>query len=249
MRCHHGSREVWERRNACPEAGGLARCTIMSRLPLAASLLMYAACGGGGDRGSSGSSPDGGAADGGVADGGVADGGAADAGAADGGEASSTCETLADPTLCWAVAVADLYACVPDEPGVLSADRTACTFSDGTEIEFPEPLPTSDASYLPALTVLRPDGSVCATFSESSGVRRVTAAELTATFSQEPGPVLTLRCDGEVVFSDSFSDVIDCASEGVPLPSWSAELDETSASLEVRAVGQSGPLFECMTAP
>ncbi len=178
-------------------------------------------------------------------EGGARDGGGA---ASDGGSTTSTCETLADPSLCWAVAVADLYACVPDETGVLSADRMSCSFSDGVVIDFgPLPLPTSTSTFLPNVTVRRGDGSECGIFYEQSSVRFVSANGLTATFTQEPGPILTLRCDGEVVVSDSFSNVVDCAFEGVRLPGWSAELDETSATLSVSATGQSGPLFRCVT--
>jgi hypothetical protein len=139
---------------------------------------------------------------------------------------------------------------VPTETGELSTDRTNCTFADGTVVELAQPLPTSDTlPFYPQVTVRRPDGSVCATFSESSGTRLVTAGEVTASFSQEPGPTLTMRCDGEVVFSEGFSDVLACASESVPLPSWSADLDETSASLTVAALGRSGPLFSCALVP
>jgi hypothetical protein len=161
----------------------------------------------------------------------------------------STCEILADPSLCWTVAVADLYDCVPDEVGTLSADRTFCSYANGTVIEFQSALPTSTNNFFPDLTVRRADASVCATFRESSGTRQTTAGTITADFFQEPGPKLTLRCNGEVVMTDSFSNVLDCASAGIPLPSWSANLDDTSASLSVGAVGQSSTLFQCNTQP
>lgn len=54
-----------------------------------------------------------------------------------------TCEILEDPGNCWAEAAAAAAARLPPatEPGVLAADRSSCSYTDGTRVVFEQPLP------------------------------------------------------------------------------------------------------------
>ena len=62
--------------------------------------------------------------------------------AACGGSDELTCAVLADPNNCWAAAAAEATTCLAMHatPGTLSADRTQCTWSDGSKVVFDAPL-------------------------------------------------------------------------------------------------------------
>jgi hypothetical protein len=67
--------------------------------------------------------------------------------AACGGSDDLTCAVLADPSNCWAAAAAEATTCLAMHatPGTLSADRTQCTWSDGSKVVFDAPLPDDTA--------------------------------------------------------------------------------------------------------
>jgi len=182
--------------------------------------------------------------------------GDSDAGTAmDGG--AFMCELLADPTLCWNVLVGQLYECVPDEVGVLDPGRSACNFSDGTIIEFGQPLPTrieGPPLFLPDFIVRRASGEECGAFYER-GERAVAVDLVASLFVQDPGPRLKLICLSEGVpveaFNAPFSEVIDCAfDEGLAAPGWQATIDESSITFAVVSGGNNSPdtLFACALA-
>jgi hypothetical protein len=74
------------------------------------------------------------------------------AGCGGAGHAELTCAMLADPNNCWAAAAAEATNCLAMHAttGVLSADRTTCTWSDGSTLTFDVPLPmtTMDLDHL-----------------------------------------------------------------------------------------------------
>lgn len=178
-----------------------------------------------------------------------------------GGEVPS-CDLWRDPSNCWPKAAASLYECIPDEVGTLSEDRAACTFSDGTRVDFARPLPNFLGNHRPDFTIRTAGGDVCGAFFERDeetqngveSIRQLTAGGTVARFVQVP-PVrgtpafpestLTLYCDDAVFLSGAFPDVLDCAFMGVSLPGWNADFDEQQVTIGVSADGVSGPLFVC----
>lgn len=80
---------------------------------------------------------------------------------------------------CWKRAVREANACLDaSATGVLSADRTLCTYPDGSTVQFAEPTPTTiDENYVWDFSIVV-GGEVCADFLELSdgGYRLATAS-------------------------------------------------------------------------
>src|SRR5262245_45751449 len=83
-----------------------------------------------------------------------------------GSPADLTCEYLSDPGNCWAEAAGAARACLPTvaETGVLAADRSSCTFSDGSRVVFDKPLPTDTFDLDRFAFTIEKDGATCASF-------------------------------------------------------------------------------------
>lgn len=68
---------------------------------------------------------------------------------------------------CWKETVAAAYKCVDGTAtGMYDAQRTECSFSDGTIIKFATPVPESFLDYEFDFDVLSPGGDTCASFQE-----------------------------------------------------------------------------------
>lgn len=93
-----------------------------------------------------------------------------------------TCEVLADPNFCWAIAVNEAYACNAEAmtDGQISADGKTCEFESGTTATFSPALdPMQDIFDIESMTVTlsNADGQ-CAKLVEddSSGISLTTAS-------------------------------------------------------------------------
>lgn len=169
------------------------------------------------------------------------------------GVAPFECATLSDPAQCWNRLVAELHACTPSGVGTLNAERTECTYADGTTVRFAGAVPTT-GDYRPTFTVLDGAGVECGSFSSGGlalGVVSVGAGS--ASLQQEPGPRLRLSCrDGDVesvAFDAPFDEISGCAGEVEPLvpPGYNALFGEGFVRIQIIADGDSGPepLVDC----
>ena len=155
-----------------------------------------------------------------------------------------TCPMLADPTNCWAAAAASAAAVVPATPGKLSADRTSCSWTDGTTVVFDAALPT-DTSLLDHLAF---------TFNGTSGTWLFTDTfmnkmELEVNGKVEvsqllPDKTFELVCDDGTTYSTSFNTLFTCQAPA-RAPTDGFEVTATSFSFTISAVGVASPLFTC----
>jgi hypothetical protein len=165
--------------------------------------------------------------------------------AACGGSSDLTCAQLADPMNCWAKAAAEATSCIAMHatPGTLSADRTSCTWSDGTTVTFDQALPTSTTA-LDHLTfdVAGPgcSWSFTDTFHNhmelTVGLKTETATLANGTF--------TLGCDDGTSYSTAFNTLFTCAAPA-RAPTDGFDVEPTSVSFTISAVGAPAPLFTC----
>jgi hypothetical protein len=157
-----------------------------------------------------------------------------------------TCQQLADPNNCWAKAAAEATSCIAmrTQPGLFSADRTTCEWSDGTMVTFDAPLPTQTS----ALDHLSFDvtGPACSwSFTDTfHNHMELTVGDKTETASLSNG-TFTLACDDGTDYSTAFNNLFKCLP--TPAPTDGFELSSTMVSFTISAVNAPTPLFTCMT--
>jgi hypothetical protein len=162
-----------------------------------------------------------------------------------GGSEDLTCSLLADPTNCWADAAARAAACVPSTPGTLSADRTRCTFADGSQVTFDTPLPnaTIDLERL-AFDVT---GSGCAwRFVDTFQNRMELNVDGKTEVSQlHPDHQFELACSDGTSYEADFDLLFTCQPPA-RAPTDGFDVTATSFQFTLSAVNVRTPLFTCM---
>lgn len=166
-----------------------------------------------------------------------------------GGAEELTCEILEDPRNCWAAAAAAAAACLPAaaEVGVLAGDRASCSWTDGTRVQFEQPLPsqTSELERL-AFTIER-DGTECASFVDTFMNRmELRAGELGADSELHAGGEFHLHCLEGTDYEADFDLLFTCAPWSAPTDGF--EVTPTSVTFSISAVTTPGELFRCESA-
>jgi hypothetical protein len=164
-----------------------------------------------------------------------------------GGSSDLTCAVLADPNNCWAAAAAGATSCLAMHatPGMLSADRTQCTWSDGSTVTFDAPLPT-DTAQLDHLsfTVTAPGCSW--SFTDTFMNKMLLTVDGKTEVSQlHPDHTFELACHDGTSYETDFSTLFTCAGSGGRAPTDGFEVTPTSVSFTISAVNAPSPLFTC----
>ena len=166
--------------------------------------------------------------------------------AACGGGGDLTCEQLADPTNCWAKAATAAAACLTSRatPAKLSADRTTCTWDDGSKVVFDAPLP-ADTIDLDHLT-FDASGAGCSwhftdTFHNDM---LLTVNGKTEESTLHPDHTFELACDDGNSYTADFDLLFTCAAPAAP-PTDGFSIDTTGVTFTLDAVNLSRPLFTC----
>lgn len=153
-----------------------------------------------------------------------------------------TCETLAPPDNCWRDSVSEAYACIDEslENGTFNADRTVCTWSDGTTATFATAVPADpDFDYVWDITIAS-GGGQCARYVSDDNSNTLTTASGTTRFGSS-GASVSLTCpdDSTFVSSDPFA-LLSCDGD-VDLPGhgWASSL-QLSFSLLASPEGRFG---------
>jgi hypothetical protein len=168
--------------------------------------------------------------------------------AACGGSDDLTCKLLADPSNCWAKASAGAASCLAMHatPGALSADRTQCTWSDGSQVMFDAPLPaaTTDLDHL-TFTVTGP-GDCSWSFTDTFMNKMLLTVDGKTEVSQlHSDRTFELACDNGTSYETTFDTLFTCAAPA-RAPTDGFEVTATSFSFTLSAVDAPTPLFTCM---
>jgi hypothetical protein len=163
-----------------------------------------------------------------------------------GGSKDLTCDLLADPQNCWASAAAQAAACVGTGSATLSADRTTCTWPDGSHVTFDAPLPT-DTSQLDHLT-FDVTGPNCSWHFTDTFMNRMelTVAGKTEVSTLHPDHTFELLCDDGTSYETDFSTLFTCQAPA-RAPTDGFEATATGFSFTISAVNAPTPLFTCGT--
>jgi len=158
-----------------------------------------------------------------------------------------TCELLSDPTNCWASAAAEAAACLTSRamPAVLSADRTTCTWTDGSKVVFDEPLPT-DAFDLDHLS-FEATGNGCSWSFTDTFMNRMelTVGGRTVVSTLHPDREFELLCDDGTSYTADFDLLFTCTDPAYRAPTDGFEVDANGVSFTISATGVSSPMFTC----
>lgn len=157
-----------------------------------------------------------------------------------------TCEIIADPENCWAATAAEIAACLPPntEIGEFAADRTRCTYGDGTEVVFDEALPDSTFDLERFGFTVNTGGAFCArvvdTFEnriEIESANRSAVAQLRRDFE--------LICGGGPTYESDFDLLFECAGQGAPPPTDGFDVTPDEVFFQISSVTTPGDLFRC----
>jgi hypothetical protein len=164
--------------------------------------------------------------------------------------AKLSCDLLADPTNCWAEAAAALDDCIPDdETGVLAPDRASCTFSDGAEVVFDEPLPNDTIDLETFGFTVEVGGETCGRFVDTFMNRmELTAGGPTVVSELHSSGNFHLHCPG-TTYSSSFDHLFDCAAMAIPAPTDGFSVDADLVTFLIASVSTPGEMFRCAPAP
>lgn len=157
-----------------------------------------------------------------------------------------TCDLLADPTNCWASAAAEAAACLASRaaPATLSADRTTCTWADGSRVVFDEPLPanTIDLDHLS----FEATGNGCSWSFTDTFMNRMelTVNGRTVVSTLHPDHEFELACADGTSYSADFDLLFTC-TDPARAPTDGFEVDANGITFTISATGLSSPLFTC----
>jgi hypothetical protein len=168
-----------------------------------------------------------------------------------GGSDELTCAVLADPNNCWAAAAAEATTCLAmhETPGTLSADRTTCTWSDGTKVVFDAPLP-DDTMQLDHLSFTATGLNCSWSFTDTFMNKMILTVDGRTEVSQlHPGGTFELACDDGASYETDVDNLFTCAGSGGRLPTDGYEVTPTSVSFTISAVNAPIPLFTCVSSP
>lgn len=164
-----------------------------------------------------------------------------------GGSEDLTCAVLEDPGNCWAKAAAEATSCLAMRatPGVLSADRTACTWADGSSVTFDAPLPT-DTAELDHLSFSVVGPGCSWSFTDTFMNRMELTVGLETEVSQlHPDHTFELACHDGTSYETDFSNLFTCAGSGARAPTDGFEVTATSFEFTISAANAPVPLFTC----
>lgn len=168
-----------------------------------------------------------------------------------GGSDDLTCAVLADPGNCWAAATSEAASCLVMHatPGTLSADRTQCTWSDGSTVTFDAPLPsdTIELDHL-SFTVTAPGCSWSFTDTFMNKML-LTVDGKTEVSELHPDNTFELSCHDGTSYETSSMGLIDCAGSGGRVPTDGFDVTATSVEFTISAVNAPVPLFRCVSSP
>ncbi len=167
--------------------------------------------------------------------------------AACGGSDDLTCAVLADPNNCWAAAAAEATTCLAMHatPGTLSADRTQCTWSDGSKVTFDAPLP-DDTAQLDHLSFTATGPNCSWSFTDTFMNKMILTVDGKTEVSQlHPDQTFELSCDNGTSYETDFDNLFTCAGSGARAPTDGFEVTPTSVSFTISAVNAPVPLFTC----
>jgi hypothetical protein len=158
-----------------------------------------------------------------------------------------TCKLLADPTNCWASATAQATACLAMHatPGTLSADRTSCTWSDGSRVMFDAPLPQSTTALGHLTFTVSAPGCTWSFTDTFHNHMELTVGGRTEIAELQPDRTFDLRCDDGTTYSTSFDTLFTCQPPA-RAPTDGFDVEPTSVQFTLSAVNASTPLFTCM---
>jgi hypothetical protein len=130
-------------------------------------------------------------------------------------------------------------------PGTLSADRTQCTWSDGSKVVFDAPLP-DDTSQLDHLSFTVTGSSCTWSFTDTFMNKMILTVDGKTEVSQlHPGGTFELACDNGTSYETDFDTLFTCAGSGGRAPTDGFEVTPTSVSFTISAVNAPTPLFTC----
>lgn len=177
-----------------------------------------------------------------------------------GSSASLDCAYLASDNNCWKTTAAAASSCLPleAEVGVLSADRSTCTYASGDVVTFTPPLvlplpstPTPTWNF----TVKTGSGASCLAYQDDgNGAVTLTAEGQTVQETTPGGLSIALSCpDGKTYSNSNAFSLLSCPDAGLfgglPGIGWSSSDTSVSVSLVgTSAAYGSIPVFNCQTA-
>ena len=189
----------------------------------------------------------------------VAIGGAGCGGGFSGGASGSLdCAYLASDN-CWKTTASAASSCLPSESeiGVLSADRSSCTYASGDVVTFTPPLVLplpSTATW--NFTVKTSSGASCLAYQDDgNGTIILTVQGQTVKETTPGGLSIALSCpDGKTYSNPNAFTILSCPDaglfDGLPGAGWS--YTNTSVSLSLTATSTTNslgqPVFNCQTA-
>ncbi len=168
--------------------------------------------------------------------------------AACGGSSSElTCKLLADPTNCWAAATAEATTCLAMHatPGTLSADRTSCTWSDGSRVTFDAALPQSTAALDHLTFTVTAPGCTWSFTDTFKNHMELTVGGKTEIAELQAGGTFELSCDNGTSYTTSFQTLFTCQAPA-RAPTDGFDVEATSFQFTLSAVNAPTPLFTCM---
>jgi hypothetical protein len=185
--------------------------------------------------------------------------GGAGCGGSSSGSNTLDCAYLASEN-CWKTTAAAASSCLPpsSETGVLSADRSTCTYASGDVVTFTPPL----VLPLPStpswnFTVKTSSGASCLAYQDNgNGAISLTADGQTVKEATPGGLAIALTCpDGKTYSNQNAFTILSCPDAGLlgglPGVGWSSS--DTSVSLSLIGTSTSYSLgeavFNCQTAP
>jgi len=159
-----------------------------------------------------------------------------------------TCALLSSPNNCFAVAVSAVASCLPDNTsvGLLSTDRTSCTFSNGSSIQFGAALANNTVFELSDLeiTVYDSNNVKCGHIHDMRGSLNdyLFVNDVGVGRSYENDRIY-LECPA-VQYSSDVAYVMACSLPAVA-PSDAYSIDGNGIIFSLAAAGASTPLFTC----
>jgi hypothetical protein len=141
--------------------------------------------------------------------------------------------------------------CVPagTTPGVLAADRSSCSFSNGAMVVFDAPLPSSTIELDHLSFTIQSGGTTCAKFDDTfMNHMELTGGGKTVISELLPGQDYELACDGGPTFEASFSVLVSCQPPAVA-PTDGFDVEPTMFTFRIASVSTPGTLFTCAPAP
>jgi hypothetical protein len=153
---------------------------------------------------------------------------------------------------CWKTSLESAAACLPDPTthGTLSADGTSCTYADGVEVVFTNPVNLQDLTFFAWDFSVRRDGDACLSFRLPDARLWVLETSLGTYRMYGKGSDVGIDCPDGSRFKITTPGLLQlCNEDHMPgyLPSW----DATGLAFALSGSGQTAArlVFDCRPAP